>query len=61
MLADRAGVGVMTVNQFEKGAARPRRATLEVIGLALENAGVEFLEENGTSVGVRLREPKKKI
>jgi DNA-binding transcriptional regulator YiaG len=54
-LADAAGVGVVTVRQFEGGAAQPRRATLEVVRRALEAAGVEFIPENGGGAGVRLR------
>jgi transcriptional regulator with XRE-family HTH domain len=54
-LADRAGVGIVTVRQLEGGATQPRRATLDVIRRALEAAGVEFIEENGGGPGVRLR------
>ena len=45
-LADRAGVGIVTVRQFEGGLNEPRRATLEVIRGALEAAGVEFIQQN---------------
>ena len=51
-LADAAGVGVVTVRQFEAGKGEPRRATLAVIEQALETAGVEFT--NGDQPGVRL-------
>jgi transcriptional regulator with XRE-family HTH domain len=54
-LADRAGVGIMTVHQFEKDGSRPRRATIDVIRRALERAGIEFIDENGGGAGVRLR------
>jgi DNA-binding transcriptional regulator YiaG len=54
-LADAAKVGVVTVRQFEAGAAQPRNATAEVIQRALESAGVIFVEENGEGPGVRLR------
>jgi transcriptional regulator with XRE-family HTH domain len=54
-LADRAGVGIVTVRQFEGGLNEPRRATLEVIRHALEAAGVDFIQENGGGPGVRLR------
>ena len=53
-LATRAGVGVVTVRQFEGGSS-PRRATMDVIRRALEFAEVEFIEENGGGPGVRLR------
>src|SRR5271155_5378825 len=52
-LADAAKVGVVTVRQFESGAAQPRNATAEVIQRALEAAGVEFT--NGGQPGVRIR------
>jgi transcriptional regulator with XRE-family HTH domain len=54
-LADRAGVGIVTVRQLEAGSNEPRRATLEVIRRAFESAGVEFIDENGGGPGVRLR------
>jgi len=54
-LADRAGVGIVTVRQLESGATQPRRATLEVIRVAFESAGIEFIDANGGGPGVRLR------
>jgi transcriptional regulator with XRE-family HTH domain len=54
-LADRAGVGIVTVRQVEAGLSEPRRATLEVIRRAIEAAGVAFIDENGGGPGVRLR------
>ena len=57
-LADAAGVGVVTVRQFEAGKAEPRRATLAVIEQALQVAGVEFT--NGDRPGVRLRRVRRK-
>ncbi len=57
-LADRAGVGVVTVHQFESGINRPRRATGEVIQRAFEDAGVVFIDENGGGPGLRLRSPQ---
>ena len=54
-LADKAGVGIVTVRQIETDAHEPRRATLDVIRRALESAGVEFIDENGGGPGVRLR------
>ena len=54
-LADRAGIGIVTVHQMEAGVTQPRRATLDVIKRAFESAGVEFIDENGGGPGVRLR------
>jgi transcriptional regulator with XRE-family HTH domain len=58
-LADAAGIGVVTVHQLEAGTSEPRRATLEVIKRAFENAGVEFIDENGGGPGVRLKKAKR--
>jgi hypothetical protein len=54
-LADAAHVGVATVRLFEAEASDTRHATLEVLRRAFELAGVEFTDENGGGVGVRLR------
>jgi predicted transcriptional regulator len=58
-LAREAGVGVITVHQLEAGSTAPRRSTLEVIKRAFEQAGVEFIDENGGGPGVRLRKSPK--
>jgi transcriptional regulator with XRE-family HTH domain len=57
-LADKAKVGIVTIRQLEAGSHQPRRATLYVVRRCLEEAGVEFIEENGGGVGVRLRAPR---
>jgi transcriptional regulator with XRE-family HTH domain len=54
-LAERAGVGIVTIRQLEAHSSEPRRATVEVIKQALERAGVEFIDENGGGPGVRMR------
>jgi transcriptional regulator with XRE-family HTH domain len=59
-LADRAGVGMMTVHQFERDGSHPRRATQDVVRRAFEAAGVQFIDENGGGPGVRLRVPTTK-
>ena len=59
-LAEKAGVGIVTVHQLEAGLSRPRRATLDVIRRALEAAGVEFIDENGGGPGVRLGKRQQK-
>lgn len=55
-LAEAAGIGIVTVHQFEAASSEPRRATLDVVKRAFENAGVEFIDENGGGAGVRLRD-----
>ena len=59
-LADTARIGVATVRLFEGEGAKARPATIAVLRLAFEQAGVEFIDENGGGVGVRLRKPRKR-
>jgi transcriptional regulator with XRE-family HTH domain len=59
-LADKAGVGIVTVRQFEAGDHEPRRATLDVIKRAFESAGVEFIDQNGGGPGLRLKRRQQK-
>ena len=56
-LADAAHVGVATVRLFEGEGRETRYATLAVLRRALELAGIEFIEENGTGEGVQFRKP----
>ena len=58
-LADRAGLGIVTIRQIEAGITDPRRATLVVLKQAFERAGVEFIDENGGGAGVRIRKRKR--
>jgi transcriptional regulator with XRE-family HTH domain len=55
-LAQQAGVGIVTVHQFEAGRSEPRRATFDVIRRAFEATGVIFIKEDGDGgPGLRLR------
>ncbi|WP_348629911.1 helix-turn-helix domain-containing protein [Mesorhizobium sp. M7D.F.Ca.US.004.03.1.1] len=57
-LANASRVGVVTIRQFEIGASTPRNATVQVLRLALEAAGVVFVadgEQVDGGAGVRLR------
>lgn len=54
-LADASKVSVTTIRNFERGASIPIAANLHVLRNALEAAGVEFIPENGSGAGVRLR------
>ena len=58
-LADRAGVGTVTIHQLESGVSQPRRATLDVVRRAFEAGGVEFIAENGSGEGVRFSKPER--
>ncbi len=46
-LADRAGYALPTLNNIERGLATGRPQTMQHIQEALEQAGVEFLEQTG--------------
>ena len=59
-LAEKSGVGIVTIHQLEAGTSQPRRATVDVVRRALEAAGIEFIDENGGGPGVRLKKPHKK-
>ncbi len=52
-LAHRAAVSTVTLNMIENETVRPRETTLAAIRRALEAGGVQFLDENGTGIGVR--------
>lgn len=56
-LAEAAGVGIVTIRQFENDQAAPRSATMQVIERALYEQGVTFLAqgEPATGPGVVLR------
>jgi hypothetical protein len=42
---------------FETGKRTPHNANLESIKISMENAGIEFILENGGGAGVRLAKP----
>ncbi|WP_421702103.1 helix-turn-helix domain-containing protein [Aliiroseovarius sp.] len=53
-LAKLANVAQATVSRLERGEEL-KETTLENIRTALENAGVEFIAENGGGAGVRMK------
>ena len=53
-LAGHIGVSTTTVWVFESGKPRPSVLNLDLVRIALESAGVIFVEENGEGPGVRL-------
>ncbi len=55
-LANRAKVSTQTITRLERGD-QLRPSTLESIQSVLEEAGIEFIKENGGGVGVRFRDP----
>ena len=54
-LAQRAGVNVQTLRNYENEVSEPTHKTWLAIKRALEQAGVAFIDENGGGPGVRLR------
>jgi transcriptional regulator with XRE-family HTH domain len=61
-LADRSGVSEPTVARLEsaQGELGGREGTGDKIRSAIEKAGVEFIDENGGGLGVRLRKRQKR-
>ena len=58
-LADATGLHRNTINNIEVGRYAGDPETLQLIEKALRAAGVEFIDENGGGLGVRLRKPPK--
>ncbi len=60
-LAEMSGVSLVAIRRAEagKGASGMMRANAEAIRRAMEDAGIEFIPENGGGAGVRLRERSK--
>lgn len=54
-LAERAGVSLSTVVDFEKERRQVAAPSIAAIRQALTQAGVEFIDPNGGGPGVRLR------
>ncbi len=54
-LAKSASLGISTVVDFERARRSVSAEALAAIRAALEQAGVEFIAENGGGAGVRLR------
>ena len=55
-LAKAAGVHHNTVGRIERGE-ETNKGTLLLIRTTLEQAGIEFIDDNGDGPGVRLRTP----
>jgi len=58
--AELAQVSHETIVGIEAARASIKEKTIEKVRAALENAGVEFIDENGGGPGVRLRKAKRK-
>jgi transcriptional regulator with XRE-family HTH domain len=59
-LAERSGVGVTTIRRAELTESQTKltRVNDQAIRRTLEEAGVEFIDAEGSGPGVRLREAK---
>ena len=53
-LASKAGLGLSTIVDFERARRNVSAEAIQAIRLALETAGIEFIDENGGGPGVRL-------
>jgi transcriptional regulator with XRE-family HTH domain len=58
-LAKAAQVGLSTVVDFERERRSVSEEAIEKMQHALEAAGIDFIEQNGSGPGVRLRKPTK--
>jgi len=54
-LADAAGVGVSIVTSFERSWRCNYPDKIQAIQGAVESAGIEFIDENGSGAGVKFR------
>lgn len=54
-LADMSRVSKRTILHFEAGERQAVPATVDALRRALEEAGIEFIPENGGGAGVRLK------
>jgi transcriptional regulator with XRE-family HTH domain len=53
-LAKRASVSLSTVRDFENARRVPIVNNLDALRRAIEAAGIEFIDEEGSAVGIRL-------
>jgi hypothetical protein len=58
-LSAAARLGLSTIVDFERARRKISDEAIQRIRLALERAGIEFVEENGGGPGVRLRRRKR--
>lgn len=52
-LADKAGISIVTVRNFENDKTAPHKGTVVLLHQTLEAAGVVFIDDNGG--GVKLK------
>jgi transcriptional regulator with XRE-family HTH domain len=54
-LASASGLGLSTVVDFERSRRPVSNEAVQAMRKALQDAGIEFIDENGGGAGVRLR------
>lgn len=54
-LASAAELGLSTIVDFERSRRSVSTEAIQAIRIALDRAGIEFIDENGGGPGVRLR------
>jgi transcriptional regulator with XRE-family HTH domain len=59
-LAETSRVSRRTIIDFERSAREPRYLTFDAIRRVFEEAGVEFIAENGGGPGIRLKKSSAK-
>ncbi len=57
-LSELSKVAKKTIADFERGARQPYERTLRDIRQTLEEAGIEFIPENGGGAGLRFKIPQ---
>jgi transcriptional regulator with XRE-family HTH domain len=57
-LAEAAGLSLSTVVKFERSGRAGAAGAVPTIKRTLESAGVEFISENGSGAGVRMKKGK---
>jgi hypothetical protein len=60
-LAQSAAVDSQTIREFEVRFRRPDVAARQRIRIALEEAGIVFIDENGGGAGARLKFSRKEV
>lgn len=59
-LAEKAGLGLSTIVDYEKRRRVVSPEAIAAIEQAFERAGIYFIEENGGGAGVRFSKPRKR-
>lgn len=55
-LAQRAGIGVSTVRDFERGDRKPMRQNLAALERAFAEMGVTLLQDGEKAIGIQVNE-----